>query len=149
MPDLTPESTPQQVRQRRERMFEATRLLQECSQPPEGDPSRWRQELGDAVDTLDEVLAAHIASTEGRDGFFDQLIDESEGRLSSPVDGLRRDHGHSTELLRDLREAIQVEADPVTLQKSTNELIEQLEAHRHRGADLLWEAYGVEIGVID
>lgn len=144
----TPESTPEQVHDRREQMFEATRLLQRRSRLPEDgvDTADWRRELGEVVARVDEVVSAHIAGTEATGGFFDELVTESGGRLSGAVRRLHRDHERSTEMLRDLRAAIDGGADPDTLHQGAAGLFAQLEAHRHRGNDLLWQAYGVEIG---
>lgn len=145
-PDPAPGSSPTQVQERRARMFQATRELQRRSRPPEGDVDRWRAELTDAVDVIAEVVASHIADTEGAGGFFQELVDESEGRLSAAVRRLHRDHERSTVLVQELRDAIGAEADPADLRRAADELFAQLEAHRHRGSDLLWQAHGVELG---
>lgn len=144
----TPESTPEQVHDRREQMFEATRLLQRRSRPPEADadPAEWRSELREVVAHVDEVVSAHVASTEATGGFFDELVTESGGRLSAAVRRLRRDHERSTEMIRDLRAAIDDGSDTDSLHEAAAGLFAQLEAHRHRGNDMLWQAYGVEIG---
>lgn len=144
--DSAPESSPSQVQERRERMFEATRLLQRRSRPPEGDVDAWRRQLADAVDEVEEVVAAHIADTEGAGGFFQELVDESGGRLQAATRRLHRDHERSTALVQELRDALDAQADPTELRQAADELFAQLEAHRHRGSDLLWQAYGVEIG---
>jgi hypothetical protein len=144
--DPAPSSSPSQVQQRRERMFEATRMLQHRSHDPDDDIDRWRTELAAAVDVVDEVVAAHIAGTEEHDGFFQELLHESGGRLSASVRRLRRDHERSTELVGELRKALDAQADPAELRQVADELFAQLEAHRHRGADLLWQAYGQDIG---
>ncbi len=144
--DPAPTSSPSQVQQRREQMFEATRMLQRRSRPPEGDLDQWRTELSEAVDLIEEVVAAHIAGTEQAGGFFEELVRESGGRLSSAVKRLGRDHEHSTQLMQDLRAALDAQADPAELGQAADELFAQLEAHRHRGADLLWQAYGQDIG---
>lgn len=144
--DSAPSSSPSQVHQRRERMFEATRLLQRRSRPPEGDLDHWRAELSEAVDLVEEVVTAHIAGTEAPDGFFRELLDESGGRLSPAVKRLHRDHERSTELVQELHDALDAHIDPAELRQIADELFAQLEAHRHRGADLLWQAYGQDIG---
>lgn len=145
-PDPAPSSSPSQVQERRERMFEATRMLQRRSREPGDDVDGWRTELAAAVDVVDEVVDAHIAGTEEPDGFFQELLHESGGRLSASVRRLRRDHERSTELLGVLRDALGAQADPADLRQLADELFAQLEAHRHRGADLLWQAYGQDIG---
>lgn len=145
-PDPAPESSPAQVQERRERLLDATRGLREHSRAPVDDPDSWRDELGTAVDVLDDVVAAHIAATEQPGGFFEELVRESQGRLSAAVRRLGREHERSTVMLDDLRAAIDAKGDPAQLRQAADELYAQLEAHRHRGSDLLWQAYGAEIG---
>lgn len=144
--DPAPESSPSQVQERRERMFEVTRTLQRRSRPPEGDVDGWRRQLAEAVEQVQEVVAAHIADTEGTGGFFQELVQESGGRLQAATRRLHRDHERSTALVVELQEALDANAEPTELSQAADELFAQLEAHRHRGSDLLWQAYGVEIG---
>lgn len=147
--DTAPEASPTEVHERRERLFEATRALREHAHAPVGSADGWRTELGTAVDVLAEVLDAHIAGTEAQDGFFEELVRESEGRLSAAVRRLGREHERSQVMLDELRAAIEAMAGPADLRQLADELFAQLEAHRHRGSDLLWQAYGVEIGTGD
>lgn len=147
--DTAPATSPAPVHQRRARMHEATRALHRCSRPPSGDVAAWRAELATAVATIADVVAAHIDETEGPDGLYQELVRETGGRLSASVNRLRREHERSTELLGELQAAMRDEADPTTLRAAADRLFAQLEAHRHRGSDLLWQAYGVDTGVGD
>lgn len=147
--DPAPTASPAAVHERRSRMFDATRALQQRSLAPVDDPDRWRAGLAAAVEELAEVVIAHIAETEGPDGFFEELVRESAGRLSSSVRRLGREHERSTELVERLRTAIDAGSEPDVLRQEADELFAQLEAHRHRGSDLLWRAYAAEIGVGD
>ena len=144
--DPAPESSPADVQERRERMFDATRALQQSSAAAVDDHDEWRRDLGIAADVLAEVVAAHIAETEEPGGFFEELLHESGGRLSAAVRRLGREHERVTRLLDDLRQHIEDGDDPTTLRQDADEVVAQLEAHRHRGGDLLWQAYGTEIG---
>ena len=64
MTRTTRDRTPLQVRQHRARLAEAMRVLQRCSTSPVGDPVRWRRELAEATERLDEVLADHVEVTD-------------------------------------------------------------------------------------
>ncbi len=147
--DPAPTASPTQVQQRRTRMFDATRALQRRSEAPVDDPARWRAALAETVGELATVLTSHIEETESAGGFFEELVRESDGRLSASVRRLRREHERSTELVDELRAAIDADADTTALRSAADELFAQLEAHRHRGSDLLWRAYAAEIGVGD
>ncbi len=149
MPDLTPRRTPPDVRRRRERLLEAVRFLERRCDAPADEPDRWRLELRQAVEVLDDVVAAHVVSTEDPGGLFEEVVDATTGRLTAAVDDLRRDHRHITQLLGQLLDAIRADGDIAELRTTAGELARQLEAHRHRGADLLWQAYEAEIGVGD
>lgn len=144
--DPAPVASPTAVHERRDRMFEATRELQRCSSARIDEEESWRRDLAAAVAQVDDVVAHHVADTEDDGGYFEELVRESGGRLAAAVRRLRRDHERSTVLVADLRAAVDGRADPATLRQAADELFAQLEAHRHRGSDLLWQAYGVEIG---
>lgn len=147
--DPAPTASPTAVQQRRSRMFDATRTLQQRSSAAATDPDRWRAGLAEALEELAAVVTRHVAETEGPGGFFEELVRESAGRLSSSVRRLGRDHERSTELIDELRAAVDAGEDPSALRQTADELFAQLEAHRHRGSDLLWRAYAAEIGVGD
>ncbi len=144
--DPAPEASPTAVHERRDRMFEATRELQRCSHAATADEEAWRRDLAAAVTQVDDVVAHHVADTEDEGGYFEELVRESGGRLAAAVRRLRRDHERSTVLVSELRAAVDGRAEPESLRQAADELFAQLEAHRHRGSDLLWQAYGVEIG---
>lgn len=147
--DPAPADSSSAVQHRRSQMFDATRLLQQRSHADLGDHDRWRRGLAEAVTTLGDVLAAHIAETEGPDGFLQELVRESDGRLGPAVRRLGREHERSSAMLAALSVAVDDRADPTVLRQSADELFAQLEAHRHRGSDLLWRAHAVELGVGD
>lgn len=144
--DSAPAASPTDVQHRRERLYEATRGLLEHGNAPAADAAAWRDELGAAVDVLADVVAEHVTETEGPGGFFEELVRETGGRLSAAVRRLGREHERSTELLEALRADIDAGADPDDLRQDADELFAQLEAHRHRGGDLLWQAYSTDIG---
>ena len=49
-------------------------------------------------------------------------------------------------MLAALAAAVEAGDEPATLRQSADELFAQLEAHRHRGSDLLWQALAVDVG---
>ena len=147
--DPAPNASPDTVQQRRSRMFAATRLLQERSGDAVEDPDQWRAALTDALDELAAVVTTHVTETEGRDGFLEELVRESEGRLSPAVRRLEREHQRIVSQVDALRTGLETGSDEGTLREGADELVAQLEAHRHRGSDLLWRAYAAEIGVGD
>ncbi|MDX1621801.1 MAG: hypothetical protein R3320_12465 [Nitriliruptorales bacterium] len=141
-----PEPTPRSVRERRDRFLAATRLLEHHSEPPDGDLNDWLVDLHQALAVVDEMLAVHIAQTEAEQGFLDELVGESAGRLQASVNELRADHGRLHKATRELLSQVEEEPHPEALRAAARDLVQQLDDHYRRGADLLWEAYGVDLG---
>lgn len=151
MPDPTKPAAPDvlgPVRERRESLRAAMLALEAAlSEPAPGREPAWADGVQRALSDLDRVVDAHVRATEAPGGLFEQVIEESP-RLSRQVARLRQDHadiavargavpgppasGSDAPKVEDVREA-------------ALQLLGQLARHRHRGADLLHEAYSVDI----
>ena len=119
--------------------------------PAAGRAAEWATGVGEALDVLQDAFESHVVTTESPDGILDEIVRLSP-RLSGPVDGLRRDHGELRELLHEaiaaLREAPEAaDAEWVGNRRdAVLQLLGRLARHRQHGADLTYEAYGVDIG---
>ena len=112
---------------------------------PEGLPDRLRV----ALERLQEVFAVHIQVTEGPDGLYQEILDNSP-RLANRVGRFRREH---VELADGIRQAIAAaraaagDGEAVgPLRDHAVRLFADLVRHRKRGLDLVYEAYSVDIG---
>jgi hypothetical protein len=113
----------------------------------------WVLGLRDALHALHEVWTRHIVETEAPGAFLDELVSEAP-RLSSPASHLRRDH---SEILGEIvRAEHQLSVPPSDddvydewcerVRTELTALLVALARHRQRGADLVYQAYDVDIG---
>jgi len=121
--------------------------------PAIGRIDEWTTGLGLALQTLQGALEGHTHTTEQPDGILDEIVRLSP-RLANPVAGLRRDHVELHQLLVD--EATALRGAPTAPGQQAEwigarrdevmSLLGRLARHRQHGADLTYEAYGVDIG---
>lgn len=136
---------------RRERLREVIdRLEGVLAQPAAGDLAVWRANVAIVCDALDEVLDHHVHETE------DELFTELEGvapHVAPRIARLRSDHPRLLTELAGLRMSLTrplpTEEAVATTRELGLELIADLLRHRHAGADLLYEAYWVDIATAD
>jgi hypothetical protein len=111
-----------------------------------GRASEWASGVQEALDRVHEEWTRHMVETEAPGAFLDELVAEAP-RLANQVARLRDEHG---EILGDLlaaEEALGRDAvDVDDLRARLTGLLCALARHRQRGADLVYEAYDVDIG---
>jgi len=99
------------------------------------------------------VWTRHIVETEAPGAFLDELITEAP-RLSTPTSRLRREH---SDILATIVRAEKQLATPPDdddayvafaeeMRVELTALLAALARHRQRGADLVFEAYAVDLG---
>ena len=144
------------VRVRRDLLFETILELESALGAPASDRvAAWATEVSAALDRLRSVFEHHVADTESDGGFFDEIMDD-EPRLSRAVERMRADHvtiaTTADELAERLR-ALRADAGPTTdvdaIRAGVLDLIRALLVHRHRGSELVYEAYNVDLSVGD
>jgi hypothetical protein len=62
------------------------------------------------------------------------------------VDGLRDEHAELLDKCHRLQAMIEGDASELALRKRAHELTVRFDEHRHHGADLVFEAFGVDLG---
>src|SRR5262245_36241090 len=117
-----------------------------------GRLDEWGRGVQEALATVHEVWARHIVETEAPGAFLDELVAEAP-RLATPAARLRREH---TEIMNDIDRAelalknlpAEAEQDAFVdgLRAQLTEMLYALARHRQRGADLVYEAYDVDLG---
>lgn len=136
------------VRRRRESLYEDLARLERALQAPLGDGVAWKAGTRAAGSMLADEVRAHVAETEGENGFL-TTIREDAPRLDSAVTRLIDEHAEMVEMVdRFLAQLDQPDegiglADVRALGVS---LLGMLVRHRQRGADLIYEAYQVDLG---
>ncbi|MGB5760687.1 MAG: hypothetical protein WBM50_27485 [Acidimicrobiales bacterium] len=139
------------VRTRREALYEAVVGLEDALATPIGDGSKWRLRVAMAIDHATIRIEEHAKQTEAKGGFLERVIQEVP-RLQRRVNQLKVDHERLEKEVDALRLSVSLVDDDkipdqaVGVRNQAMELLGQLTRHRQRGADLIYEAYQVDIG---
>ena len=141
------------VRLRRAGLKAALSGLELALAAPAANRADWVTHVRDALDVVHEVWTRHIVETEAPGAFLDELVTESP-RLATPTSRLRREH--SEILATIVRAELDLAAPPSEddtyvawadeLRVELTALLAALARHRQRGADLVYEAYAVDLG---
>ena len=114
-----------------------------------GRTFEWSANVNEALQVLHEVWTRHIVETEAPGAFLDDLVEEAP-RLYNQSLRLREEHGEILSILLEVDDRLQPDhGDPEWVERLRSVLTSLLVAlarHRQRGADLVYEAYAVDIG---
>jgi hypothetical protein len=134
--------------ERREELREAMGALESAlAAPIPGRVEQWWDDARAALAGLGRVWERHAAGTEEPGGLFDEVLAQAP-RLAHSVDKLRREHIAIGEELTQLAGRDAGDGGDA-LRAAGLDLLRHLAHHRHLGADLLHEAYTVDIAVGD
>lgn len=134
------------VAERRHELYETMRRLEAAVARPSG-LADWRMEIEAAITDLDRSLNDHIRRTESVDGLFAEILEDFP-HLAPRIAGLEKEH---EELRAACRTALLMAADwsSAKLRRRANILLGRLALHRQVGAELLYDAYNVDIATGD
>lgn len=127
------------------------RLEEALAAPAPGRPREWAGRVHERLVDVAAAFERHIAVTEGPDGLFDAVL-RADPRLANAVSGLGNEHTDIRQSIADVlvmvRELARTGADGDTarVREAALDLLHRLSRHRQRGADLVYEAYAVDIG---
>jgi hypothetical protein len=116
-----------------------------------GRVKAWATELRDELATLSDALETHIVTTEGPDGLLADIA-ASAPRLAKRVERTKADHSTLRIALQAATDALPDGDDEDAIEGARDRVVELLTAivhHRHLGADLVYEAYNVDIEAVD
>lgn len=113
-----------------------------------GDPGRWCAGLRRALDRLAFTLADHVEATEAPDGLLAE-IDHVSPWLHARVERLRREHVQLVQDTATLVARCHQASAPEELREDVVRLLGELVRHRHAGADLLYDAYELDLSAGD
>jgi hemerythrin-like domain-containing protein len=120
--------------------------------PAPGREAAWKQRAGAALASVEDLVRQHVESAEGDGGIFEQI----ETALGRPRDLTLARNEH--ERLRRASHALLTELDeraeapsfaPEEVRERTLRLISVFRRHQAREADLLFLAFGQDIGTGD
>jgi hypothetical protein len=140
------------VRERRAGFRTAMANLERAvAAPTPGRVDAWVVGVRDALDALRDVVDRHISETEAPGGFLDEIVD-AEPRLANPAERLREEHGEMVDAISAAsarlrsRPSFATDEWAESMRDRMLALLGLLARHRQRGADLVYEAYDVDIG---
>jgi hypothetical protein len=151
-PDRKVDGDLDEVRDKRRKLRHAVADLEEALATAAGRPGPWSDRVAAALAAFQEALERHVALTERGDGLYTQILDHAP-RLSAKVDRLRREHdemaAEAAELLARCR-GDELDEDAIeAMRRDALDLLGIAVRHRQVGADLLYEAYEVDIAAAD
>ena len=135
------------ARQRRLQLHDAMVALENVAAAPTGSGG-WRDRVAAALDDLRGALRVHIEEVESPSGLLVAALDTAP-RVAPLVDRLRADHKEIAPAADALAEHI-AGSDPTldsgAMRREVMSILGRLAEHRQKGADLVYEAYEVDIG---
>jgi hypothetical protein len=138
------------ARARRFELGEAATGIEIFLARPASDPM-WSLRMWEALGELRSSFDMHVDEVERPDGLLPRLVSD-EPRLANGVSVMYSDHGEIDLRLTQLAELICVctpacEHTPVEeVRVETVDVLSLISLHRQAGADLVYEAYNVDIG---
>jgi hypothetical protein len=142
----------QEAAKRRRTLHEGLVALENAiSSPAAGRIPDWTRVVQKELTGVRDAWDLHIDTTEKPDGLYDEIVTTSP-RLAGTIDRLRNEHPDITDALRQAVDRVeQVEIGGVAwplddARDDLQRLIGRLVRHRQKGADLVWEAYNLDIG---
>jgi hypothetical protein len=140
------------VRVRRDRFYDAILAVERAIAAPAGDDAeRWAAALAEPVGNLQEMLNEHVSGTEGPEGLFEQMRADAPHLLPA-LERLRDEHSPLVEGTTTLSEAlqnVQGDDDVDLVRVHALDLLRHLFEHRHRGGELLYDAYAIDTSPAD
>jgi hypothetical protein len=122
-------------------------LEETLARPPDQDLEKWTADTAARFRQLTEAFQHHAEQSEGPNGLLVEIV-EIAPRLANKVDQVKREHEVLlAELARLEGEAgNQADLNPSgAIRAEGLRLLQDLAAHRQRGADLIYEAYSVDV----
>ena len=141
-----------EARKRRQTLHDAiVQLEMAISSPAAGRAPDWATQVTKAVVGVRDAFEQHVIVTERPGGLYEEIMERAP-RLAGTVKRLQDEHPTITESVAALVERLEsgeVESDtwpPDNARNDLQRLIGAVVRHRQKGADLVWEAYNVDIG---
>ena len=139
----------EELRRRRAELRETISALEGArAAPAPADQARWAQRVHVALVEVSGDFREHVGITEGPNGLYRDLLATSP-RLSGAVAGLTGEHvlirGQVDDLVARVKQPDVIE-DVDRIRDLGTTLLGRLVRHRQRGADLVFDAYAVDIG---
>lgn len=135
--------------QRRRALRDALVALEDAISSPSRDAEAWRKGVAARLAALRDAFAEHVAETEGPGRLYDEM-EEIAPHVQGKARRLREEHPPLTRAIVDaaarFAEPFAEGTDLDAVRDDVQRLMGRLIRHRSHGADLVWEAYELDIG---
>ena len=132
------------ARKRRFALLEAIGEVEVAMSAPAGEPN-WYSQLEVRLLGLRLALDQHIDEVEGPEGLLAELLAESP-RLANQIRRVEAEHPDLARQVDSAIDLVAAETEPGVVRATVIETLSALSRHRQQGADLVYEAYKVDIG---
>ena len=108
----------------------------------------WIKSVQDSLDSLAVELDAHVAEVERNGGLFSSIMLQAP-QLADKIEQLRRQHEELESAIAEVVSAAgkaNAAEEPDEVRRFGLALMGAFVRHRHRGADLVYDAYDIDIG---
>jgi hypothetical protein len=128
-------------------------LEEAIAAPATGRALDWSRRVHDALVEVGAAFERHIAVVEGPEGLFDEVTHVAP-RLSNALGQLADEHRSIRSLIGEALDSVRHVAGaranaPDQGRAAVLRVLDQLMRHRQLGADVVYEAYAVDIGTGD
>ncbi len=134
---------------RRRELRDALMALEDTVASSVHDSEQWRRLVAARIAALGEAFAEHCAETEAPGGLYDEM-EEIAPHVQGKARRLREEHAPLTGAIADAEARFAApfpaDANLDNLRDDLQRLMGRLIRHRQHGADLVWEAYELDIG---
>jgi len=118
-----------------------------------GREADWAQDVVERLEELGRTIQEHIEVTERPEGLYDEITQRAP-RLSTKVERLREEHPTMRDGTIAAIAKLQTTGvgDAWPLEEARDDLqrlLGKIVRHRQQGADLVWEAYNMDIGGLE
>lgn len=141
-----------EAKKRRQTLHDAiVQLEMAISSPAAGRAQNWSAQVTKDMVGVRDAFDQHVIVTEKPGGLYEEIMERAP-RLAGTVKRLQDEHpsiGESVSTLLGRLEAEEVDTPAWPLDRARDDLQRLIGAvvrHRQKGADLVWEAYNVDIG---
>lgn len=135
-----------EARERRQPLHDAADALELAAAGPVGAGSIWQDRLRRELTNVAAALADHVEKTEGPDGLYRELTTVAP-RISNDIRLLTADHAVIKGMIDEIEIAFDAEdVETALVREHITQLLGRITRHRQKGADMVYEAYQVDIG---
>lgn len=146
---MTGEESLTGVAHRRTALEAAMQLVEREAASPSASDS-WQRDIAVAVGELERAVSQHISHVEAPGALLDEIVERAP-RLQRAAEATRAHHAVLAHAIADLLKLCEPKSDgssaPVgAIRAEVIEILNELARHRQDGADLIYEAFDVDIG---